>query len=326
MADEFLRSLAALTSLRHCPGQGPFGQKDGAVIGARNGYVVAAGPAKSNDQSAVGVMVRFRPTEQSATIHAAVAQNQSVLAALGASELSGKHAKQLEVGKDFLLYRWPYTFKKPAADSVAKLIEGLVESAKSASAALDGRCEVCGSSAPDIVLRNGIPGHYCTGCRQKAEVEGSAAEQEYSAAPANLPRGILFGVAAALVGAVAWGGVAYLLNRIFLWGAILIGLLIGYAVHTGMRKINAAGNVLAAVLTVASVMAGDMFFYALSAMKELELPFDASLQVVYAHFWELEMGQDGLFSTLFALGGVAYVLYKFRKPTFKPVFETLGQP
>ena len=320
MADTFLQDLAGLTGLTHYPKQGPFEQKEGSLIGSKDGFLVVVGPSRAEGgQSAVSVVLRFKKLSGTSALEAALQGNPALKG-------MGKAAK---IEEDRVRWDWGYAFRKPKAEDVARLLESLLEAVKQAASPFTEKCESCdSSSAPQIVLLEGTPVHFCESCQQKFQMELDAAGQAYEEMSSNLPNGVLLGTVAAAGGGVAWGLVAYYLQRIFLWGAILIGYVVAQAVVKGMGKVTLAGQVIVCVLTIASVFFGDTVFFTLALMRELKQPFSMDLlQLVVANFRELEMESGGGVATfIFALAGAGYALRVTRKPKFKVKFERLGQP
>lgn len=327
MADKYLAKVAELTALRHCPKQGPFGESDGVAIGNRNGYIVAIGPAKDGNQSTISIMVRF-PDVPEETVRTALLNSSTLAVALETGSVEEKHLKKATIGPDALLWKLEYTFGKPKAEKVAALTIALTDSLKGVVPDFQGKCEQCRSqSVSEIMLMNSMPVYFCSGCQFKLQGETDQVARDYEAMEANLMGGILFGSLAAAVGALAWGGVAYAINRIFLWGAIGIGFLVAWAVIKGMGRINLAGQIAIGVLTVLSVMMGDVLFYTLSVMKLEQVPFSFELVAnIIANFWAIETDSSGgIASMLFALGGAGYAVYSMgRKPKFQAVFERLA--
>jgi uncharacterized membrane protein YeaQ/YmgE (transglycosylase-associated protein family) len=88
------------------------------------------------------------------------------------------------------------------------------------------------------------------------------------------------------------------------------------------------GRILVALLTVASVLFGDVIFYALVASKVTGQPISAGLILeIINNFWEIESeSQGGIASILFALIGAGVYLYSVRKPKFTVQYEPLGAP
>ncbi len=139
--------------------------------------------------------------------------------------------------------------------------------------------------------------------------------------------GTLAGLGAAAGCALLWGGIAYGLHRIFLYGGILIGIGIAWSVNKGMGKVNLYGRCLTVALTVASVLAGDFFFLWLSAADELHEPLTLDLaRRLWSHFVEIEFADSsGYLSVLFGLIGAIFVLYTNRPPVAKRVFVPITQ-
>src|SRR5215467_7771956 len=129
-------------------------------------------------------------------------------------------------------------------------------------------------------------------------------EREYNTLETKSSLKKLYGLGAALLGSIAWGGVAYLLHRIFLWGAIIIGLFVAKAVVKGIGKVTSSAKIIISLLTATSVAFGDAIFYALMVMNQSQVAFIPALKLVLATFWKLETDADGgLVSILFALIG-----------------------
>jgi hypothetical protein len=329
MADSYMSELAAATGLPVCPHQGPFGQKEGAVIGARDGYLLAIGPghhANSDQVKAVNIMLRFGAVENIEQISSALKTSQALDAAEPQSDMDAKKTeKNTKAGQDFLITSMSYTFKKPKPPAVAALATALLDTIKNVAPPLGNKCELCKSNTvSDIMLWNTIPGNYCPACQESERVNAEQAGRAYEAQEANYINGLALGLLAALAGSLAWGFITYWTERIFVWGAIGIGLLIGFAFFKGVGKIENLGRIIVAVLTVLSVLFGDAIFFTLVLMKELNLPFSMELlQLVITKFTELESESTGYATYLFALAGALIALYSMRKPAFHALFEPL---
>ena len=165
----------------------------------------------------------------------------------------------------------------------------------------------------------------CATCQDKVRHELNQAAVNYEAITPNYPNGLVLGLAAAAVGGLAWGLVAYAINYIFLYGAILIGYFVAAGVIKGTGKVTRFGQLIIPCLTLASVLFGDAIFYTLIVMKEEHIAFSSRLlKVVVLHLWQIEMQDSGVLSLLFALVGAGYALYAARKPKFQAVFQPLG--
>ena len=328
MADKYWSKVAELTGLQHCPKQGPFGNKAGAVIGNRNGYLIAIGQATTEDnKAAIKILVRYPTVTDPDQARQAIATSTGVAVAMETDAVKDKDLKKATFTTNSLIWTWIYSFRKPKEEKVVALANAFADALKGQVPGFEGKCEECKSgSVSEILLMNQIPVYYCGGCQAKTQSQQEEAGRQYEVMETNLPLGLLYGGAATVAGALAWGLVAYGLNRIFLWGAVLIGYLVAIAVIKGIGKINLMGQIAVFVLTVASVLMGDLLFYTLSVMKEQNVPFSMELlRSVAAIFWGVETSASGGLASLgIGLIGAGYAVYaKARKPKFAVVFEPL---
>ena len=164
------------------------------------------------------------------------------------------------------------------------------------------------------------------GLRRSAHAASRLGRRGPPTAVSNPLAGLLYGAAVGVVLAVLWGGIAYLINRIFLWGAIGIGVALAWAINRGMEKVNLFGRMLTVFLTLATVIVGDYLFILFSAAKEVEGGLNLRLAVLVAQeFFEADFKHgSGYVSLLFALVGAAYILYVNRPPKFQVKYEPLG--
>ena len=310
---EWLLQTSKLTGLPYYEQHRIFGDKSGALIGLSDGFVVAVGFGKADGgHAAVKILLRYAKASDSGVVHQA---------------LDAKGKFKLAVDQTTATLVRTYSFAKPDATDVAEKIRELLTALKTAALPIGGKCEECGRAEQQIVLLNDVPAYYCPSCQVQATQKLDAAALAYENLETNLLLGLVYGMVAALLGSIAWGGVAYLLQRIFLWGAIGIGLLVGKAVVKGTGKVTWAARIMSGVLTAASVGFGDSIFYALTVMKENQLAFATALRLVMTNFWKLESDSDGgLLSIVFALIGAGVTMYGTRKPAFKARFIPLGTP
>lgn len=323
----YIQSLAAMAGI-------PFYKKasnfdgQGSAIGILNGYLTAFGDSKVGDDAVVAMLIRFNPVEDWTRVRKAVQELPKILEILGEKSWTTKMEERFTMGRDFLMFAWGFSLKRPAAEKVIALQQALVEAIKPYATPHDTHCDLCSSgTVHEVMIYNGMPGYFCEGCQAKQDFEAQQAASEYEAKETNLAQGLIYGTVAALVGALAWGLVAYGLNRIFLWGAVIIGLLIAKAFFYGMGKVNMAGQIAVFVLTVVSVIFGDVIFMTLSVMKEQHVAFSFSIiTYLITHLVEIESEGSGIMTVFFALIGAGIVVYSNRKPKFEAKFERLQSP
>ncbi len=315
-SQKWLTQLSQLTQIPYYPSHPLFDDKAGALIGTRDGYLVSLGLGKTEGgKSAVKMLLRYGKAE-----------NPQLEDALKAAK--GKF-DDLKVDETAAAAARTYSFGKPEPQETADALTGMITALRSSAApAIAGRCEHCQRSENQITLFDHVPAYVCSNCQQQIQHDLNAAGAAYEQMETNFPQGLLFGVGAAVAGGLAWGLVAYAIQRIFLWGAIIIGWVVGKAVVHGMGKVTWPGRILMGVLTVASVLFGDLLFYTLVVMKEQNLPFSMGLVMeVLQNFVAIESDSEGgLASVAFALIGAGIVIYSNRRPEFHARFEPLGSP
>lgn len=313
----YLDQVASLAGLRRYPRQGPWGKKSGSVIGTQDGYIVVVGFARANRQEKLVILLRFKSTSPPETIKAAVLQNPALA--------TKKQGALAEVGKDFLRWEWTYSFAKPKAEEVVNRVKDLREALKPVTSGFGGRCEKCDfASTSDLLLWNGMPAYVCAGCQERVRSEMDQAAANYEALEPNHVNGAALGVVAAALGGVAWGLIAFGLHSIFLYGAILIGYLIAWAMLKGTHKVTLVVQILAPLLTIASVLFGDALYFALEFAKQESTPFTLRiLKAVLLNLFQIEKESGNALSVVFGLIGAAVAVYRARKPKFRAVFEPL---
>lgn len=327
MSAKRLNALAALSGLKRTA-KGPWGGP--AVAGSLQGFPVAVAWTRTDRQAAVSILVRFAKgswTGGPDGLKGLAEGSEPLRAAFGKSVVPKAVLKRLTLLDDGVLLTWPFSFFSPKAEQAFAVLQALVGLVARVAKPVAGSCEGCGRETREgLWLADGVPSRICGGCRQSQDAEALRLMEAYDRLESNPLLGLLYGLAAAALLAGLWGGVAYALNRIFLWGAIGIGVALAWAVNKGMAKVNLFGRILTVLLTVGTVLAGDYLFILLTVAKEAEGGLSLGLaQVLASRFWQLEFAEaSGAMSLLFGLVGAGYVLYANRPPRFQVRYEPLG--
>lgn len=313
-------ALASLLKIETMDRSGPVGVASAA--GSLDGFPVAVAWTKQDRASIVRIVVRCRRASLSSSpesIRGSIESNPKILAALGRKKLSSYERKSLVVAPDGIAFVWQYAFRAPKPEAVANVVRALVDVAASAARPVGAVCEKCDQQAGELFAIDGALTCICAGCREKAGEEDRAKIAAYAALDSRPLAGILAGVAVAALMAIAWGAVAYALDRVFLFASFLIGGAIAWAVNRAAGKVTVLGRGVTVALTIASVMAGDYIFIVLTAGKALHRSVDASLLAdVAGAFLQIEFSESsGWISLLFALLGAGYILYVNRPPVAK---------
>ena len=327
MTQKRLVRLAELTHLK-AVAKGPW-QKP-AVVGAMQGFPVAAAWSWTDRQAQVSFLVRFAKGSWSAGpdgLSAFAAASDELREATGKKAVPKDLLKSLQVMEDGILCHWPFSLFGPKPEVVAAVLKVLVGFAAKAAKPVADQCEGCGRETKEgLWMADGVPVRICAPCRASHDEQARRAQEAYDGLASNPMAGLLYGVLTGIVLAALWGGVAYFINRIFLWGAIGIGVALAWAINRGMEKVNHFGRALTVLLTVVTVVVGDYLFILFSAAKEVEGGLSLQLARVAAqHFFEVNFKDgSGYMSLLFALVGAGYILYVNRPPTFHVKYEPIG--
>jgi len=99
----------------------------------------------------------------------------------------------------------------------------------------------------------------------------------------SLPMALFAGSAAALVGAVLWGVFTYVTHVKLGWIAVLIGVLVGYAVRTFGKGTGPMFQVLGAVLSLSGCVAGNLLMVCLFYSRQQDVP----LPTVLSHLGDM---------------------------------------
>jgi hypothetical protein len=154
-------------------------------------------------------------------------------------------------------------------------------------------------------------------------VQGEAAERAYDAIDVRYVPGFMLGVVAAAIGAVAWAAIGVTTQRMFSAAAIGIGALVAWAYRTGAARVDGAGRVLAAGLTLASVVLGEILLYAWwvsKAQPNAGFDLDAGW-FVYAKAWA-EHPKDEALTLVFGLVGAWFATRALQRPRLRASLET----
>jgi hypothetical protein len=321
-----LAEMAAASGLDVYNDPGPHNSKQGVLIGVRNGFFICAGAI--GQSSRVGVLVRFKGCADSKALVSALKQNPAM------KKMYTVWNAQVTTPQTVLwTYGKPLRFKK---EDFAAAIEGLAQTVAQFATPFDvTKCEECNAPVQQLVLANGTPTSMCNACQSKAEQAKQAESQQYEAQDSNLVKAFIFGLPAALVGGALWALVAYwdydkgtYHPKLHIALAILIGLLVAFAVKLGVGRINAAACVLTSILTAVGKAAGDTVFYGVLIAQDQGTPLNQELlRWTALNLWQLKWSfspfvtvMDGL--AILAAAGICWGM----RPKFALTFKTYPMP
>ncbi len=305
--------VANLLGLQYFRHRGPFDQQ-GFVTGDLEGQLVTIGPARTRNSNAVGILVQSPPITDATALRDALETDLTVLQALG-KEGRGRArlGAMLHIGRENVAFVWPIGLRSPSAEKIATLARAIAAVVRRTVGERGRSCQRCGQPDAPIMLVNNTPLHLCNNCAETLRFVGSEAERAYAQKSPNLLLGLLFGAGAGSLSAVAWAVVALATERIFMLLAILIGLFVAWAIHRGMGKFTRLGQAAAVLITLGSVLAGEMLYVALLLVRE-GVDFLSAALTVLTNLDILFRESDIWASLFFGLVGALYILFRYRRP------------
>jgi hypothetical protein len=302
--------------MAHVPQKGSLTRNE-KVAGLHDGVLVNVGWGGDKNASLI-VRLRFPKAADVDRLRAALvddvtldtlpgktgARRKLAVGPLKPLEIRWKHPEYLVDDESFTWCRRP-GFRGVSAKDVPGWVGTLVQAVRRVTPGFAERCEQCGTSpVRSFVTVDDAPMILCNTCQQRILAEGEMAERAYDMTEARHLNGLCAAMFAALVGAILWAAVAVFTDRILVAGAMGIGLLVALAYKWGAQKLDNVGRVIGFVMTLGSVVLGQVIYYAwiVSEMRpELGFRFDVGWEV-YKNAWAHEAKTE-VFAVFFGLIG-----------------------
>lgn len=267
------------------------------AFGAKDGYLVQLVRGQDGSREFVAEIIRHGDTRPLAAVRQAI-QSSPELAA------GGIKPKNVDVSSGLVVYKHARPmFRSLGPETVAGEVDALLRAVKGACPVMPEACRLCGSaSGSEPILLNEVVDRVCPACLERLQHEVKRAREQYESLPFNLPLAGLAAAGLAVVGALAWAGIAIATNRVFWAVAIGSGLLIGWGTSKAAGKGGPATQTLVALFTVVSVLLGEVLVLAYHFDRYAKsrggaVDWTAFASAIPNLLWN--MGGD----TLFALGG-----------------------
>ena len=329
------RTWAAEWGLTHVPERG-WMRRTERVLGARRGLLFRVSWG-GDDDPGLNVTIRFPRAGEPQRIREQLIADASLDALPGKGSARRKMAietgpaKAIRLGsrpefllrEDCLIWRRAFPFNPPRPARIQGWVDALVDSLGRATRKFDGGCEICKSSRVDrYVVVDGLPMWMCESCQQRLRSEGEMASRAYEMTEARHLNGFALSAVAALIGAIAWAGIGALSHRIFAMAAIGIGALVAYAYRLGAGRVDVTGRVIAAALTVSSVVMGEILMLAWwIAQRFPEAGFDLNAGwVAYQRSWASAPADEGA-ALFFGLVGAWVASQALQRPKLAAKIE-----
>ena len=326
--------------LSHHPHHG-FIHPDEFVAGERKGLLIRVGWGSRENPGLVAI-VRFPQSADLTRLRQTLIDDDTLDALPGKGAARRRMAfengapkgpwarrtPEFVLGVRSLVWRRPFPWSAPQAAQVASWADVLVDAVARATPVFDGRCETCGTGVVRrYVIVDGLPMMMCAACQQRLRSEGEMADRTYEMIEARHAAGASRALVAALGGAVAWAAIGALTERMFAAAAIGIGALVAWAYRQGAGRVDRAGRLIAAGLTLFSVVFGEIVLYAwwvAKANPAIGFHLDAGWYV-YAQTWLKEPAQE-ILSLIFGLVGAWVAIGALQRPKLRVTIESADEP
>lgn len=174
-----------------------------------------------------------------------------------------------------------------------------------------------------LTLINGVPQNLCQECIDHINTIGKKIEEDYKKQPHNLLAGTLYGLAAALLGAIFWALVFIFLERIGAVFAVFIFFLVVKAMDYAKTKRTFISLFVASLLSLFSSITGTYFGMVGYLYKEGELEITISELIELAQ-WLLnnpEVLNDTIFFALIGLVPYLFITWNSNRTGLKKYFK-----
>jgi hypothetical protein len=320
------------------------------IAGMRDQRLVRVGWAGDKGQRLM-VLIRFPRVGSAEALRETLRTNESLIDLPGWKKLKSQAPKKVEtpvslpktgaeLGREKIAWNlspqdlvvdetsviWSHAFawSRPKPDKVRRWVEALLAAVSRATSGFDDRCEECRSAHVNgFVLYEGVPMLLCEGCRARSATAGEMAQQQYEQLDANYLLGILYATIAAAVGGTLWALFAIWSGKLYLAAAIGIGFLVAFCYKLGAQKLDRIGQIMGALLTIASVVLGDIIYYAWQ-VKLVRPDIGFRLDAGWYALQEMvkESPGDIILTLVFAAVGAFVAAGWLQKPRFAPKIQT----
>ena len=181
-----------------------------ALVGDREGYLVAIGSTWTLNRSSVDLLVRFPQRHTVLGFRDDLLRNPALLQAFGRrKKLPRRIRRTVFLADGTVLVRLPYELFPPSMKKIERVLDGLIAAMRDHVRTLERLCESCAEPSDlGIFLADGIPALLCERCVETyREREQEIVRQVRDLEP-DLGEGSAIGIAAALAFGLAIGALS----------------------------------------------------------------------------------------------------------------------
>jgi hypothetical protein len=266
---------------------------DGSLIGMISDFPVLVRSINYGNVSAISITVRTAPGD-----FAALKKAVRSIKGLKASMLKA-------VGDGSLQYVIPYSLFRGKLKAAVIAALGMLMPAVAAHFSPPPRaCEACNRpETKNLVVKGGLPALVCPACAETLRAKRESARMAYEATSPDYLKGAILGLVGAALGAIGWALVIVLFKSTYLVLALGIGAMVAFFMKKAMGRVDRVGYVIAAVLVLASIFAGEIlaniwFIGRATGRLDTSLAYHGYMNIL------LNNPRTLIFTAIFALAGV----------------------
>lgn len=334
------RSWAAEWGLTHVPEKGWLRRTE-RVLGPRKDLLFRVSWGKDDDPG-LNVTIRFPRTLDPQGLREALIANAALDVLPGKGAARRKMAvetgpkKTVRIGsrpefllnEDRLVWRRTFAFHVPKPAQIQAWVDALVEAIGRATPRFGGDCETCATGrVSGYVVVDEYPMMMCATCQQRLRTEGEMANRAYEMTEARHLNGAALGAIGMVLGAIAWAGIGALTHRMFAVAAIGIGVMVAFGYRFGAGRVDVTGRVIAAALTVGSVVLGEIVLLAwwiAERFPNIGFDLDAGW-LAYQKTWAVSPAEEAI-PLFFGLVGAWVASQALQKPRLAATIQQAGSP
>ncbi|MCB0320348.1 MAG: hypothetical protein KDD60_05425 [Bdellovibrionales bacterium] len=203
---------------------------------------------------AITVIVGFLPDNNDSAIKERVIQE--------AKNVQNFKVKQLKIVDGLLSYNFLKGFRdKNSAESLAHDIRVFVKGLLASGARSKMQCRVCSKEIEETTLVNGVLSARCSSCLDTDKQKIDFQKKEYERRNVSYFNVYVIGILAAMLGAAIWGGITVATETMYGAIAVVNGYIVGISMMYIAKKQDSVVLVGIGILTLLSVIAGNLFFF-----------------------------------------------------------------
>lgn len=181
-----------------------------ALVGDRDGYLVAIGSTWTLNRSSVDLLIRFPQRHTVLGFRDDLLRNPALLEAFGLRRrLPRRIRRTIFLADGTVLVRLPYDLFPPSSGRIERVLDGVIAAMRDHVPTLERVCELCARpSELGIFLADGVPALLCEPCVSSYQSHEQEIVRQVRELEPDIGEGSAIGIAAAVAFGIAIGAVS----------------------------------------------------------------------------------------------------------------------